>query len=99
MVNGKAKSTGGGTGGSTPNPQLVGHLEHRHRAGRDLDHRPGHRHGGSGGSVAGQVVNLASDSSGRAPLGVMTAIAIIIAIVAPPALGIWLRRRRVRVSR
>ena len=100
VVNGKAKSTGGGTRRLDAQPQLVGHHQHRHRARPDLADRPGHRHtGGSGGSVAGQVVNVASDSSSRAPLGVMTAIAIVIAIAAPPALGIWLRRRKLRVSR
>jgi ABC-type phosphate transport system substrate-binding protein len=55
--------------------------------------------GGTAGPVAGQVVNVGSDSASRAPLGVLTALAIVIAIIAPPALGIWLRRRRVGASR
>jgi ABC-type phosphate transport system substrate-binding protein len=49
---------------------------------------------GTGASVAGQVVNVSSDSSSRAPLGVLTAVAIVVAIAVPPALGIWLRRRK-----
>ena len=99
VVNGKAKSTGGGTGGSTPNPSSSATSSTGTGPVGTSTTGPATATGGSGGSVAGQVVNVASDSSGRAPLGVMTAIAIIIAIVAPPALGIWLRRRKLRVSR
>jgi ABC-type phosphate transport system substrate-binding protein len=98
VVNGKAKSTGGGTGGSTPNPSSSATTS-TGTGPVGTTTGPATTTGGSGGSVAGQVVNVASDSSSRAPLGVMTAIAIVIAIAAPPALGIWLRRRRVRVSR
>ena len=99
VVNGKAKSTGGGTGGSTPNPSSSATSSTGTGPVGTSTTGPATATGGSAGSVAGQVVNVASDSSGRAPLGVMTAIAIIIAIVAPPALGIWLRRRKLRVSR
>jgi ABC-type phosphate transport system substrate-binding protein len=45
-------------------------------------------------NVTGTVVNVASDSASRAPLGVLTALAIVAAIAVPPALGLWLRRRR-----
>lgn len=98
VVNGKAKSTGGGTG-STPNPSSSATSSTGTGPVGTSTTGPATATGGSGGSVAGQVVNVSSDSSGRAPLGVMTAIAIVIAIVAPPALGIWLRRRKLRVSR
>jgi ABC-type phosphate transport system substrate-binding protein len=97
VVNGKAKSTGGGTGGSTANPTAS--ATSSTGTGTSPTGPATTSTGGSGGSVAGQVVNVASDSSSRAPLGVMTALAIVIAIAAPPALGIWLRRRKLRVSR
>ena len=45
--------------------------------------------------MTGQVVNLASDSSNQAPLGVITALGIVMAIAVPPALAAWLRRQRV----
>jgi ABC-type phosphate transport system substrate-binding protein len=45
-------------------------------------------------NVTGQVVNVASDSASRAPLGILTALAIVAAIAVPPVLGLWLRRRR-----
>lgn len=45
-------------------------------------------------TVSGQVVNLASDDADQPALGVLTAVAIIVAIGAPPTLAIWLRRRR-----
>jgi hypothetical protein len=56
--------------------------------------------GGGGGSgatatnVSGQVVNLAADDADQPALGALTAIAILVAIGVPPALAIWLRRRR-----
>ena len=46
------------------------------------------------GPVTGGVVNVAGDGASRAPLGVLTAVGIIVAIAAPPALGSWLRRRK-----
>jgi ABC-type phosphate transport system substrate-binding protein len=56
--------------------------------------------GGGGGSgttnpnVTGQVVNLAADDANQSVLGALTALAIVVAVGVPPALGIWLRRRR-----
>jgi ABC-type phosphate transport system substrate-binding protein len=49
---------------------------------------------GTATTVTGQVVNLASDDADQPALGVLTALAIIVAIAAPPTLAIWLRRRR-----
>jgi ABC-type phosphate transport system substrate-binding protein len=46
------------------------------------------------GPVTGGVVNVAGDGASKAPLGVLTAVGIILAIAAPPALGTWLRRRK-----
>jgi ABC-type phosphate transport system substrate-binding protein len=100
VVNGKAKSTGGGTGGSsTPDPTSSTSTGTGTGPVSSTTGPATTDTGGSGGSVAGQVVNVASDSSSRAPLGVLTAVAIVVAIAAPPALGIWLRRRKLRVSR
>jgi hypothetical protein len=46
------------------------------------------------GPVTGQVVNLASDSSNSAMLGVMTALELLAVVIAPPAIYMVLRRRR-----
>jgi ABC-type phosphate transport system substrate-binding protein len=51
------------------------------------------------GPVTGQVVNLASDDSSPATLGVLAVAAILVAVAAPPALYAVLRRRRQRVPR
>lgn len=45
-------------------------------------------------AVTGQVVNVAAVSPNRLLLSVLTAVAIISAILMPPLLGTWLRRRR-----
>jgi ABC-type phosphate transport system substrate-binding protein len=47
-------------------------------------------------SVTGQVVDVADASADRPLLSVLTAVAILVAVAMPPALGIWLRRRRGR---
>jgi hypothetical protein len=44
--------------------------------------------------VTGQVVNLASSDSSPGLLGGLTALLILVAIAAPPALYALLRRRR-----
>jgi ABC-type phosphate transport system substrate-binding protein len=48
----------------------------------------------TGGQVTGQVINLAASQSSQAPLMVVTALGIVAAVAAPPALAAWLRRRR-----
>jgi phosphate transport system substrate-binding protein len=55
---------------------------------------------GSTGPVAvtGQVVNVSATSPNKLMLGVLTALAIVLAVVAPPALSTWLRRRRRQAS-
>jgi hypothetical protein len=40
------------------------------------------------------VVNVAASSPSKLMLSVLTAVAIVLAVVAPPALSGWLRRRR-----
>jgi ABC-type phosphate transport system substrate-binding protein len=46
------------------------------------------------GPVTGQVVNLASNQTSDTAMGVLTALGILLAVAMPPALGVWLRRRR-----
>jgi ABC-type phosphate transport system substrate-binding protein len=47
----------------------------------------------SGATVTGQVVSLPATSSSTPLLGVVTALAILVAVAVPPVLVIWLRRR------
>jgi ABC-type phosphate transport system substrate-binding protein len=49
---------------------------------------------GATGPVSGVTVNLAADQTAQTALGVLTALAIIAAVVTPPVVGMWLRRRR-----
>jgi len=44
--------------------------------------------------VSGQVVNVSPNSPNKLMLSVLTALAIVLAVTAPPALSTWLRRRR-----
>jgi len=44
--------------------------------------------------VTGQVVNVGASSPNKLMLSVLTAMAIVLAVMVPPALGGWLRRRR-----
>jgi len=44
--------------------------------------------------VAGQIVNVAASSPSKVLLGTLAAVAIVLAVVTPPVLGGWLRRRR-----
>jgi ABC-type phosphate transport system substrate-binding protein len=54
--------------------------------------------GGSGGTVAGTVVNVPGSSASPVVLSLLTAIAVLAAIVIPPVLGATLRRRRRQTS-
>jgi phosphate ABC transporter phosphate-binding protein len=45
-------------------------------------------------AVNPQVVNVSANSPNKLMLSVLTAVAILLAITAPPALSSWLRRRR-----
>jgi hypothetical protein len=89
VVNGKATTPGSG-GSSSPSP------------GASVSESPGAivsagpTTGTTTGPVAvtGQVVNVAANPPNKLLLSVLTAVAIVLAVVAPPALGTWLRRRR-----
>jgi ABC-type phosphate transport system substrate-binding protein len=50
--------------------------------------------GDSGGPVTGQVVNVAANEASTTTLGVLTALAILVAVTVPPFVALWLRRRR-----
>jgi ABC-type phosphate transport system substrate-binding protein len=52
-----------------------------------------------GAPVAGTVVNMSSESANPGVLSLLTAAAILIAIVLPPVLGVSLRRRRKQQGR
>ncbi len=45
-------------------------------------------------AVSGTVVNVPASSPNKLMLAVLTALAIVVAVVLPPALGGWLRRRQ-----
>jgi ABC-type phosphate transport system substrate-binding protein len=45
-------------------------------------------------AVTGQVVNVGASSPNKLMLSVLTAVAVVLAVMVPPALGGWLRRRR-----
>jgi ABC-type phosphate transport system substrate-binding protein len=99
VVNGKATAPGPGSSsapssGSTPSAGASG------PAGSGPSTAPvGPGVPTSGGTgpptaVTGQVVNVAAVTPNRLLLSVLTAVAIIGAILMPPVLGVWLRRRR-----
>jgi ABC-type phosphate transport system substrate-binding protein len=44
--------------------------------------------------VTGSVVNLSGNGTDRALLGVITALAVITAVAAPPTVSAWMRRRK-----
>jgi ABC-type phosphate transport system substrate-binding protein len=46
------------------------------------------------GPVTGQVVNVAANQASQTTLGVLTALAILAAVSVPPAIALWVRRRR-----
>ncbi len=89
VVNGKATTPGAGAGGGSPSP------------GASVSESPGAVVSAgpspvSSGPIAvtPQVVNVSASSPSKLTLSVLTAIAIILAVVVPPALSGWLRRRR-----
>jgi len=45
-------------------------------------------------NVTGTVVNLPANGTDRALLAVLTALAVVLAVATPPAVGAWLRRRK-----
>jgi len=89
VVNGKATKPGSGS----PSPGTSGSTSPATAVGPSGAPSPT---ASSTGPIAvtGQVVNVAPDSPNKLMLSVLTALAIVLAVTAPPALTTWLRRRR-----
>ncbi len=102
VVNGKAVA--GGSGGSSPNPSSSaspGASQPEPTGSQGTTGATGPGTTGTTGTtgtgpvqVAGQVVNVSAAAPDRLLLSVLTALAILTAVVLPPVLGGWLRRRR-----
>jgi len=91
VVNGKATKPGAGSG--SPSPGASGGPTSSAGSGPT---GPSTGQPGASGPVAvsGQVVNVAAQTPNKLVLSVLTAMAIVLAVVVPPTLGAWLRRRR-----
>jgi phosphate transport system substrate-binding protein len=90
VVGGKAVSTGSSSGGSSGPTAAAS-------AGPTTGTTTTTQNPGAQtqtGPVTGQVVNLAANQSSDTALGVLTAVGILLAVAMPPALAVWLRRRR-----
>jgi ABC-type phosphate transport system substrate-binding protein len=90
VVNGKATTPGSGSGSPSPGTSAStapGGVVPSSAASPTV---------GSTGPIAvtGQVVNVSANGPNKLMLSVLTAVAIVLAVAAPPALGGWLRRRR-----
>jgi ABC-type phosphate transport system substrate-binding protein len=110
VVGGKAKQTGSGGGGGSSGGKGSGSSGHGAQASASATNGTGTGSGtgtgtggigtgggvqpGATGPVNGVTVNLASDQTAQTALGVLTALAVIAAVVIPPAVAAWLRRRR-----
>jgi ABC-type phosphate transport system substrate-binding protein len=106
VVDGKATTPGSGSGSSSPSasasPGSTGSVDPGTGSAGTGDTGtsgpdPGTASTGTSGSgppVAGTVVNVSSESANPGVLAVLTAIAILVAVVLPPVLGVSLRRRR-----
>jgi ABC-type phosphate transport system substrate-binding protein len=86
VVNGKATTPG--QGGTSPTPGVSD------SASPGPASSTGPTTGTGQIAVTPQVVNVAANSPSKLMLSVLTAAAIVLAVVAPPALSGWLRRRR-----
>jgi ABC-type phosphate transport system substrate-binding protein len=96
-----ASPSAGATGGDNPGGTGTGSTGTTDTGGTGGAGDPGTGSTGAGGTgqsggsaVAGTVVNVSSESASPGVLGVLTALAILVAIVLPPVLGASLRRRR-----
>jgi ABC-type phosphate transport system substrate-binding protein len=90
VVNGKATTPGSGSGSPSPGTSsstAPGGVVPSNAASPTV---------GSTGPIAvtGQVVNVSANGPNKLMLSVLTAVAIVLAVAAPPALSGWLRRRR-----
>ncbi|HEX4060465.1 MAG TPA: substrate-binding domain-containing protein [Streptosporangiaceae bacterium] len=97
VKNGKAVAAGGsgGSGGSGSSGKSgkngsTGSTGSAATGGGPAD--PGTSAGAA--NVTGDVVNLAGNGTDRALLGVITALAVIMAVATPPVVGAWMRRRK-----
>ena len=88
VVNGKATTPGSGAAGS-PSPGASSPT-----AGGVPSTGPAPSASSGPIAVTGQVVNVAATSPNKLMLSVLTAAAIVLAVMVPPALGSYLRRRR-----
>ncbi|HXL16365.1 MAG TPA: substrate-binding domain-containing protein [Streptosporangiaceae bacterium] len=89
VVNGKATTPGGS---SSPSPGTSGSAS---PGPVGIAPTTGPSSGTTGPiTVTGQVVNVSPNSPNKLMLSVLTALAIVLAVTAPPALSTWLRRRR-----
>jgi len=89
VVNGKATTPGGS---SSPSPGTSGSAS---PGPVGIAPTTGSSSGTTGPiTVTGQVVNVSPNSPNKLMLSVLTALAIVLAVTAPPALSTWLRRRR-----
>jgi ABC-type phosphate transport system substrate-binding protein len=89
VVGGKAVATGSSSGGSS-GPTATASAGPT--TGTTTTQNPGAQT--QTGPVTGQVVNLAANQTSDTALGVLTAVGILLAVAMPPALAVWLRRRR-----
>jgi phosphate transport system substrate-binding protein len=107
VKNGKAVRAGGGSGGSGGGS--AGSGGGSGGSGKSSGTSGGNSNlaAGTGGgtrattgaaNVTGDVVNLASNGTDRALLALITAVAVVMAVAAPPAVGSWLRRRKRRAG-
>ena len=107
VVGGKAKQTGSGGGNGSGKGSGSGKGAHATASASTGGTGSGTGAAGSGGvgtgggvqpgangPVSGVTVSLASDQTAQTALGVLTALAIIAAVIIPPAVAAWLRRRR-----
>ncbi|HEX6932834.1 MAG TPA: hypothetical protein VF162_11870, partial [Streptosporangiaceae bacterium] len=88
VVNGKATTPGAGA----PSPGASGSPSPGAGAVPSAAPSPGASSGPI--AVTGQVVNVSAAGPNKLMLSVLTAVAIVLAVMVPPALGGWLRRRR-----
>jgi ABC-type phosphate transport system substrate-binding protein len=93
VVNGKATTPGAGSGSQSPG------ASGSPSPGTDVLPSSAPSSQASGPiAVNGQVVNVSATSPNKLMLAVLTALAIVLAIVAPPALSGYLRRRKRQAS-
>ncbi len=91
VVDGKA-STPGAQASASPSPGVSSAASPSPGAAAPANSSPGA--GVSQAAVTGQVVDVASIGPNKLMLSVLTAMGILVAVLVPPTLGGWLRRRK-----